>query len=85
MIFLWISSLHSLTVMLFEFIFAIFSFLATLSAPKMAFSTLFVTPAEAHRALSSSDTPQNGRIVPVAVGKVSALESFQSRHVPGSM
>ncbi|KAJ6095459.1 thiosulfate sulfurtransferase [Penicillium sp. IBT 16267x] len=47
------------------------------------FSSLLVSAAELHRALSNSS--RNIRIIPLAAGNASSLQSFESRHVPGSV
>ncbi|KAI9375050.1 Rhodanese-like domain-containing protein [Aspergillus egyptiacus] len=47
------------------------------------FTSLLVTPAELHSALTSSSLPR--RIIPIAAGQNSHVPSFRSQHVPGSV
>lgn len=48
------------------------------------FRSLLVTPTELHAALGNP-APSPRRIVPVAAGRDTALESFQTKHIPGSV
>ncbi|KAJ5257096.1 Rhodanese-like protein [Penicillium angulare] len=46
------------------------------------FSSPLISPDELHRALT---TPQNLRIILIAAGRQSALQSYESKHIPGSV
>lgn len=48
------------------------------------FRSLLVSPTELHAALGNP-APSPRRIVPVAAGRDTALESFQDKHIPGSV
>lgn len=52
--------------------------------PGNPFKSVLVSPAELQIALSGS-TASPRRIIPVAAGRQSTLDSFQGNHIPGSM
>ncbi|KAJ5083640.1 thiosulfate sulfurtransferase [Penicillium angulare] len=47
------------------------------------FSSPLVSPDELHRALTTPS--KNLRIIPIAAGRQSALQSYESKHIPGSV
>ncbi|CRG91990.1 hypothetical protein PISL3812_09044 [Talaromyces islandicus] len=52
--------------------------------PGNPFQSVIVSPAELHLALSPS-TASPRRIIPVAAGRQSTLDSYQRNHIPGSI
>ncbi|CEJ62279.1 hypothetical protein PMG11_10781 [Penicillium brasilianum] len=47
------------------------------------FSSLFVSPAELHNALRDSSSAF--RVIPLTAGRNSSMQSFESKHIPGSV
>lgn len=47
------------------------------------FSSPLVSPAELHHALTNPS--RTARIIPIAAGRASSLQSYEARHVPGSV
>lgn len=48
------------------------------------FESLLVSPPELHSALSNASSSPR-RIVPVAAGRYSGLESYEAKHIPDSV
>ena len=51
---------------------------------KNPFKSLLVTPSELHSALSNASSSPR-RIVPVAAGREPGLNSYEAKHIPGSV